>query len=130
MHFTSALTLLSWSLAAIFAAAGTVHLAGPRWLRETYERWDYPLKFQLVVGVLDFAAAAFLIVPEFRGWGILLAEAITFFSVVALLSHERYLVAVPAIALMIAMVPTALSIPHHDRYAVYYAENNLVLSAE
>jgi len=130
VHFTSALALLPWTLAAVFAAAGIVHLAGPRWLRETYERWDYPLMFQLVVGVFDFAAAALIVVPEFRGLGILLAEAITFFSVVALLSHERYLGAVPAIALMIAMVPTALSIPHHDRYAVYYVENNLVLSAK
>ena len=130
MYAVSALAFLPQCIAAVFAAAGTMHLAGPRWLRETYERWDYPVKFQLVAGVLNMAAAALLAEPELRMWGIFLAEAVTFFAVITLLSHGRYLAAVPVIVLMIAIVPTALSIPHHDHFAVYAKERPLLASAK
>jgi len=130
VYSVSALAFLPLCVAAVFAAAGTMHLAGPSWLRETYKRWDYPVSFQLVAGLLNMAAAALLADPELRVWGIFLAEAVTFFAVITLLSHGRYLAAVPVVVLMIAIVPTALSIPHHDRFAVYATEHPMLASAK
>ena len=119
-------TLLSWAFAALFAGAGLTHLAAPRWLRATYQRWDYPSSFPLVAAVFDTLAAVLLASPDFRGWGIGLAEIIAFFSVIAIFTNERIVYAVPAIMLMIALVPAALSIPHQDRYATYAAEQPLI----
>ena len=110
---------LANGLAAVFAAAGVLHIVGPRWLIETYARWDYPARFRLVAAVLDIAAAA---------WGITLAGIITFFSVVALLDHKKYVVAAYAMLLMAALVPAALSVPRADPYLRPAVERPVLLS--
>src|SRR5882762_3532936 len=89
--------LIAWTVGAILALAGLVNIAGPRRLRETYLRWDFPQRFYLVVGALELIAAAFLAIPEMRVWGIALAGFITFGAVVTLFNHRRYLFAVPGI---------------------------------
>ena len=119
---------LANGLAAVFAAAGVLHIVGPRWLIETYARWDYPARFRLVAAVLDIAAATFLLFPDIRAWGITLAGIITFFSVVALLDHKKYVVAAYAMLLMAALVPAALSVPRADPYLRPAVERPVLLS--
>ena len=122
-------TLLSWAFATLFAGAGLLHLAAPKWLRQTYQRWDYPSAFPLVAAALDTAAAVLLASPDLRGWGISLAEIIAFFSAIAILTHERTIFAMPAVVLMIALVPSALSIPHRDHVTYYAPEREMMVSS-
>jgi hypothetical protein len=121
-------TLLSWALAALFAGTGLTHLAAPRWLRTTYQRWEYPASFPLVAALFDTLAAVLLAAPDLRGWGIGLAELIAFLSVIAIFTNERKVYAVPAIVLMIGLVPAALSIPHQDRFAHDLADSTQMAS--
>jgi hypothetical protein len=116
----TALKLLVWSLAGIFAGTGILHVAGPHWLRATYRGWGYSAWFSLIVGFLDLTAAMLLLTPELRGWGIGLSATILFFAIVLLLDHEKYLVAVPAAVVMLALVPATLSVPsrNHAPYSI------------
>ena len=102
------------SLAALFAVFGVVQLSGPRFLRDAYARWDYSQAVRVITGVLDIVAAAMLIDPELRGWGIVLAALLTFGSVVTLLNHRHYAAAAAAILMMVALVPAALAVPRAD----------------
>jgi hypothetical protein len=96
---------LALVLAALFAAAGVLHLAAPRFLRSAYRRWQFASGFYYVVGIAQSLAALFLIVPQTRIWGGILAAMILFVAVVSLLNHRKYLYAVPAILIMIALAP-------------------------
>jgi hypothetical protein len=80
-------------------------------VRAAYRRWDYPQRLRVLTGLLDVAAAFMLAAPPLRGWGIALAAILTFGSVIVFLSHRQYRYAVPAIGLMVALVPAAVAIP-------------------
>ena len=103
------------SLAAIFMAIGLVQLAGPRFVRNAYDHWDYPQGIRLVTGLADIAAAVMLAQPGSRGWGIALAALLTFGSVVTLLNHRHYAFASAGVLMMIALVPAALALPLKDQ---------------
>jgi hypothetical protein len=107
-------TIVCLSLAALFGVIGVIQLAGPRFLREAYRRWDYSQRLRIVTGLLDIAAAWMLADPELRGWGIALAAILTFGSVVTLLNHRHYAAAAAAILMMVALVPAALAVPRAD----------------
>jgi hypothetical protein len=107
----STYSIVALWLAVIFALIGAVQLAGPNFVRDAYRHWDYPQRIRLVTGVLDVVAAIMLAVPVFRGWGIALAAILTFGSVIVFLSHRQYRYAVPAIGLMIALVPATVAVP-------------------
>jgi len=111
---------VSWAVAVTLAIAGLVQIAGSRMVREAYARWEFPRGFAVVTGSLDLAAAACLAIPELRVWGIALAAVIMFGAVTTLLSHRQYLYAVPAMILMVALIPAALAIPRADHH-VHYA---------
>jgi hypothetical protein len=104
-------TLIAFSLAAIFAVAGLVQLAGPRFLRDAYRGWDYSQGLRLVTGLLDIAAALMLAEPSLRGWGLVLAAMLIFGSVVTMLNHRQYVGAACAILMMAALVPATLAVP-------------------
>lgn len=101
-------------LAALFAIIGVVQLLAPRFLRDAYARWDYSQAVRVVTGVLDIVAAAMLIDPDLRAWGIGLAAILTFGSVVTLLNHRHYAAAGAAVLMMVALVPAALAVPRAD----------------
>ena len=100
--------LIAWLVGAVLMVAGFINIAGPRRLREAYASWEFPPRFYLVAGLLEVTAAAFLAVPEMRLWGIALAGFIAFGAVVTLFNQRRYLSAVPAIILMLALFPLRL----------------------
>jgi len=70
------------SLAVLLGVIGIVQIAGPRFLRDMYRRWDYSQGTRLVTGLLDIVAAMMILEPSMRGWGIALAAILTFGSVV------------------------------------------------
>jgi hypothetical protein len=103
--------MAAWADAALFFLAGIINLTAVGPVREVYERWDIPAVFYRSLGIVEILAAAFLVSPEYRAWGIALALPIMFGSIVMLLDHRHYLVAVPALVIMAALAPAALSVP-------------------
>jgi hypothetical protein len=106
--------------ASIFAAAGVVNLLGMRWARRIYDRWDISATIFRTLGIIELAAAVFLVSPETRLLGIVIAAPIIFGSVVMLLEHRHYLYAVPVAALMALLLVTMLAVPY-SRHSVRYA---------
>jgi hypothetical protein len=104
-------SVIALVVAIVFALIGLIQLAGPRFVREAYERWHYPQRVRLVTGLLDVAAAALIAMPALRAWGIALAAVLTFGAIVVLLAHRHYLNASLAIGLMAALVPATLAVP-------------------
>ena len=120
MQLSSTFSVLAASLAVVFWAIGFIHLLGPRFLRDAFEKWNYGTLVRLVTGALEIMTALMLAHPELRGWGIALAALIMLGAVITLLSHEQYLCAVPSIALMAALVPAMLAVPRAD-HQLHYA---------
>lgn len=111
MYDDTIYSLVALLLTLIFALIGAVQLIGPQFVREAYKAWDYGQRVRIVTGSLDVLAAIMLALPVFRGWGIVLAAILTFGSVIVFLSHHQYRYALPAIALMIALVPATIAVP-------------------
>jgi len=111
--------LTIWLIGTVLMVVGIINIVGPRKLRETYANWEFPPRFYLVAGVFEVTAAAFLAVPELRLWGIVLAGLIGFGAVVTLFNQRRYLSAVPAIVLMIALLPASLAVPY-ETHPLHY----------
>jgi uncharacterized membrane protein len=114
MQDFSAFSVLALSLAVVFWAIGFIHLLGPRFLRDAFEKWDYGTSARLFIGCLEIGAALMLAHPETRVWGIALAAIIMFGAVITLLSHEQYLCAIPSVVLMAALIPATLAVPRDD----------------
>ena len=98
-------------LSVIFSVIGLVQLIGPHFVRETYRRWGYGRNVRLVTGVLDIVAAIMLGLPALRLWGIALAAILSFGSTIVFLNHRQYRQAVPAIGLMLALIPATVAVP-------------------
>lgn len=111
MNAISHYSAIALGLAALFGAAGCIHLIGPRFLRDAYERWEYPQRLRLIVGLLEINAALLLADPSSRGWGITLAAIIDFGAVITLLNNRQYFQALPALAIMVALVPATVAVP-------------------
>ena len=102
--------LLADGLAAIFAIAAIIDLAGSRYIRARFRQWRYPRQFYRVMGVLQLITAGFLAIPQLRIWGIALAGLLTFFWIVTLLNHRQWSWAAAGMLLMMALVPASLAI--------------------
>ena len=109
MHTLLSSTHLAWFLSAAFGVAALLHLVPVGFVRRAYARWRYPAGFAAVTGALLALASVFLLVPETRIWGGLIAGIVMFLSAITLLNHRQYAVAVPLIALFFALVPASLS---------------------
>jgi len=107
----SAPTFVAWANASLLGIAGLVNLTALAPVRRTYARWDISVPSYMAVGALQIVAAAFLLTPELRIWGISLAALIAFGAVVLLLDRGRYAFALPVVLFMVALVAAALSVP-------------------
>ncbi|MGH6877189.1 MAG: hypothetical protein ACREHV_07390 [Rhizomicrobium sp.] len=105
MHTIS--SFLPVAIAAVFAVAGFVHIAGPRPLLGLLADWGFGRGFNLVAGAFAVMAAIFLAVPQLRLWGVVLAGFMLFGLTVVLLDHRKYFYAFPNIILLGAL-PLAL----------------------
>src|SRR5262245_14928497 len=103
--------LVALWLSLILSLIGVVQLIGPRFVREAYRRWGYGRSVRLVTGALDVVAAVMLGLPPLRAWGIALAAILSFGSVVVFLNHRQYRQAVPAIGLLLALIPATAAVP-------------------
>jgi len=103
--------MAAWVNAGALFAAGLANLVGFPKLREIYADWDIPAGLYSTIGIAEIVAAVFLATPGLRLWGILIAAAIMFFSVVILLDHQHYAYAAPVALLMVALVTATLAVP-------------------
>ena len=99
-------------VSAIFALTGLTNLSGSTHMRALYRLWHYPHHFYRIVGVAELMVALFLIVPETRVWGIAGGGMITFIVIVTLLHHRQYLWSLPAMLLLVGLVPASLAPPY------------------
>ncbi len=114
----------AWINAGIFAAAGLINLAGLRSVREVYADWDVPAATYRTLGLIELVAAAFLAMPEFRFWGVILAAPIMFGSVVLLLDHRNYVFASSVIVLLVGLGAATLAIPPSHEYVSYAVQSS------
>lgn len=98
-----------WMLSAILALGAFVHLAGFKFVRDAYVRWQYPSGFREVTGTLLALAAIFLSLPVTRFFGLVLAAIVMFLSAITLINHRQYTFAAPVVALLFALVPASLA---------------------
>lgn len=110
MYGISIYSIIALSLAAIIAVIGATQLAGPRFVIAAYNGWDYSQRVRVITGLLDVIAAAMLVAPATRGWGLALTAILIFGSVVTFLNHQQYRYAIPAIGLMAALIPATVSV--------------------
>jgi len=103
--------LIALWLSLTLSLIGVVQLIGPKFVRDAYRGWGYGRNVRLVTGVLDIVAAVMLGLPVLRAWGIALAAILSFGSVVVFLNHRQYRQAVPAIGLLLALVPATAAVP-------------------
>jgi hypothetical protein len=100
--------VVSLTLAAVFASLATVRIVGLT-LRQTSHGDSEQVRWPgFLGGVLRAIAALFLVLPQTRVWGGLLAASIAFFMVVEQLEGQHYSRALPGILVMIA-IPLALA---------------------
>jgi hypothetical protein len=100
--------MVSLTLATVFAGLAVAQV--PRLLRpqETHASSEQPRWPGFAGGVLRALAALFLVLPQTRIWGGLLAASIAFFMVVEQLESQHYARAVPGVLMMVA-IPLALA---------------------
>ena len=60
MQVSSTFSVLAASLAVVFWVIGFIHLLGPRFLRDAFEKWNYGTLARLVTGTLEVTAALML----------------------------------------------------------------------
>jgi hypothetical protein len=111
MLSTSFPVIAAWADAAILTLAGLINLSRLQAVRKVYANWDIPRPFYRTIGLLQLYAAMLLAMPEMRLWGIVLAAPILFGSVVTLLNHQRYAVALPVVLMMAGLMVAVLAIP-------------------
>ncbi len=98
--------VIAQALAALFAAGAALNLIAPGFVRRAYARWNYARGFYYVVALAQGLTALFLAVPQTRIWGGVLGAMVLFVTIVSLLNHRKYIYAVPAILVMVALAPT------------------------
>src|SRR5690348_9408586 len=97
---------VTYTLAAMFALAGLLQLAGFKPVRQAIARWGYSPRRLRITGALQLLAAVLLAVPNTRPVGVALAAAINFSIVVLLLNHRAWAVAMPGVAMAAALLLT------------------------
>jgi hypothetical protein len=101
--------MLALGFAGLFAVIGLPHVFALRPIRDAYSRWRFARGFHYVAGTAQLFAALFLAVPETRIWGGILAAMILFVATVSLLNRRKYVYAVPAILIMMALAPAMVA---------------------
>jgi hypothetical protein len=108
MEIQTVSNIVSLTLAAVFASLAAIRvlrLALPRRFHTSPGRARWA---GFAGGVLRALAALFLVLPQTRIWGGLLAASVAFFMVVEQLESQNYSRALPGVLVMIA-IPLALA---------------------
>ena len=104
-------TGLAWSLALFFFVGGGVNIVAPPSVRDGFIRWGFPSWFHFVVGAMEIAAAAMLVVPALHIFGLLLSAATMMSAVIVVLYQREYTHAILPGAVLLVIAITALVTP-------------------
>jgi hypothetical protein len=77
-------------LAVALASAALVNAAGPRFVRDEFDRWGYPGWLPVAVALWEVAAAVLLCTPLYR-WGAVLALLVLAGVYVSLIRSREWL---------------------------------------
>jgi|tagenome__1003787_1003787.scaffolds.fasta_scaffold20514585_2 hypothetical protein len=105
-------TSIAWIIAGLFAISALLHLSGSAFAYRAYGYWGFPRESHRVVGVGELVVAVFLAESITRIWGVVLAAIIIVIVVVTLLKNRHYAWTIPAVCVLIALVPASLSAIH------------------
>jgi hypothetical protein len=105
-HIHALAESVTFVLAALFALAVLLQLAGFKPVRQAIERWGYSARRLHINGALQLAAAVLLVIPNTRLAGVALAAAINFSIVALLLNHRAWAIAMPGVAMAAALLLT------------------------
>ncbi|MFL9865726.1 DoxX family protein [Paraburkholderia fungorum] len=100
-------SILAMIVAALFAVAGVVNLAGLGGVKRDFARWGYPAWFQLLCGALELLGAALLLGQQTRVFGLTLVGAIMIGALFTLLrNRESFRHLAPALIFSALIVAT------------------------
>jgi DoxX-like family len=109
MTVAQIIDIVLYLVTGTFLVAGLINLSGGSFVRSIYRAGHYPSSFHRVVGAVELVVTALLAIPQTRIWGVISGGIIVFCSIVSLLRHGRYAYSVPAIILLVALVPATLA---------------------
>jgi hypothetical protein len=102
---------LAWSLAVFFVVGGGTNIVAPPAIRDGFIRWGFPPWFHFVVGAMEVAAAAMLVVPTLRMVGLVLGAATMISAVIVVIYQREYTHAFFPSAVLLVIAITALVTP-------------------
>lgn len=94
-------TVISLLLALFFLAGAAVNFLAPESIKNDYKRWKYPRGFQYLTALVEFIAAALLIVPNVALFGAALGAATMAIAAMTVVFHKEYNRAIaPSLAML------------------------------
>jgi hypothetical protein len=83
-------TAIPYLLSLIMLGGGVANAVGPRGILESYTRWGYPSGFHFVTAILELVAAALILYPPLRPYGMGLALLVLLAALATLMRAGEY----------------------------------------
>ncbi|WP_315832079.1 DoxX family protein [Bradyrhizobium prioriisuperbiae] len=100
--------ILSILLAVVMARAGWLNLTAPDFIRAEFRAWGYSERLRIGVGVLEWIAAAALLIPSLRPIGCAIAVIVLLGVIATLWRHREFMrVEYPALLLAVTLLTAA-----------------------
>src|SRR5258706_14184149 len=107
--------ILAILLAAVLARAGWLNLAAPDFIRAEFRAWGLSDRLRVTVGVLEWIAAAGILIPPLRLIGCSIAAAIMLGVLSTLLRQREFMrLEYPAVLLALLLLITAATVGMAD----------------
>jgi hypothetical protein len=91
--------LMAWLLALAFTGAGIFNAMGGEAARAEFVRWGYPAWWNVVTAGIEGLAAALMVFPETRIWGLALAAIVLIAAIATVLWRREYKHVPPGVVL-------------------------------
>lgn len=100
--------ILSILLAVVMARAGWLNLSAPDFIRAEFRAWGYSDRLRVAVGVLEWIAAATLLIPPLRLIGCGVAVVILLGVLATLWRHREFMrLEYPVVLLVVTLLTAA-----------------------
>jgi len=90
---------MAWLLAFALAGAGLFNAVGGAAVKAEFVRWGYPAWWNLVTAAVEVLAAALIVFPETRIWGLALAAMVMIAALATVIWRREYRHLLPGVAL-------------------------------
>jgi uncharacterized membrane protein YphA (DoxX/SURF4 family) len=96
-----------WFMSLVFLLAGLAKIGGADVMQQTFARFEYPMWFMLLIGVLETAGAIGLLIPGLIRWAALGLSGIMIGAITSHLAYDPVVMALPAIVAMFLLISIA-----------------------